>query len=309
VVREEDDDEVRPNKPRKRSREEIDTPRYQAMDKLCWNARLGVRLLSIGAGESCGTALAYAAFLGTLAIASSLIPGLLWLAILGLGLRSLFFIAGYIGCLFGPKGMRSTAAIGIVVTMIHGALIIPLAIYGLGLMARLYGDGTNVPDLAITRIVFVISSTMNNLNAFTDFPFMFLRGDFQTDERMYVAMMICGALLEFTMMAILGTIVQYYASEGKGHDLGFRSLKFVYRIIWVIFTVGIGKLLILQGFIFFGGEFSANQYFRIPHTLLTVGYFLWWAFAWYEQYNSMNATMEVITPARYLDRRQNLDPL
>ncbi len=307
VVREEEDEEAK--KPRRRSREETDTPRYRAMDKLCWNARLGVKLLAIGAGESCGTALCYGAFLGSIAIASTLIPALLWLALLGLALRSLFFIAGYIGCLFGPKGMRSTAVMGIIITMLHAALIIPLAIYGFALLASTYGGGNMPSDTEVSRVVFIISSMMNNLNSLTDFPFMFLRGDFKANERLYVAMMIVGSLLEFGMMSVLGTMVHYYATEGKGHELGFRSLKFVYRIIWVIIVVGLVKLMIMVGFQFFVSEGFANQFFRIPHTLLTVGYFLWWAFAWYEQYTSMNESLTVITPGRYLDKRINLDPL
>jgi len=308
VVREDEETDLKP-KPRRRGREDEDNPRFQEMARLCYFARLGVRLLSVAAALSAGTALFYAAFLGSLAIASAPIPILLWLAITCLGLRVLFLIAGFICCLFGPPGMRSTSASGIVLTLLHAGLFIPLALFAVAMLWVVYRDPAAVTDSGVTRVVFAVSSAMNNLNSLTDYPWMFYRGDFIHGERMYIIMMICGALLEFAMMATLGTLVQFYASEGKGHELGFRSLKFVYRIIWVIGILGLFKLGVLLGFGFFGGEGFANQFFRIPHTLLTVAYFLWWAFAWYEQYTSMVESMEVITPSRYLDRRYSLDAI
>jgi hypothetical protein len=270
-------------------------------------ARIGLRLLSAAAASSVSQSLTFAFFLATIAIAAFPEPITFFLTMVGLGGHGLFLLAGYFCCAFGPKGMRGTAIIGIVVTVLHAALIIPLAFFGVLISAQHLGTAANPNEGAIPHAVFCLSSSVNNLTAFTDFPWMILLQDFVRGEGKYVLMMLLGSLLEFTKMSILGTMVQYYASEGKSFELSFRSLKFVYRIIWVIVIVAIAKVVVLILFFLFGGPQSVQEFYRIPQTLLTVSYFLWWAFAWYGQYQTMSDTVDVITPSRFLDSRRHLD--
>ena len=45
----------------------------------------------------------------------------------------------------------------------------------------------------------------------------------------------------------------------------------------------------------------------VPLLLTTVGYNLWWAFAWYSQYQVLGDIEEIVTPVRLMDRRQRYD--
>lgn len=263
--------------------------------------RLGLRMLSISAAFATGQSVLFAFFLASVAVATYAEPTSLLLALICFGAHGFFLLIGYSFCCAGPKGMRGTSGIGIGITLFHALVVIPIALFGIGKASSGLNDVAS--DADIVHLVFLASSSLNNLNVLTDLPLLLLILSLSVGEWKYLALMLVGCTLEFGRMAVLGTIVQYYASEGKSHELGFKSLKFVYRILWVIVIIAALKLATVVFLIMFG----LPGWFRITQTLFTVAYFLWWAFAWYEQYQAMADTIDVVTPSRFLDKRRSLD--
>lgn len=303
-----DDAEENTPKKRRRPRPELDDPRYEQTDRECAIARIGVRVLAIGAGLTAAQTLLFAIFLMSLAVASTVIPALFHLALIAYALHAVCLLAGYTICIFGPKGIASISVVGIIATLAHAALLIPLMLYSLTFITKLADDDVGVTDWGITRIVFFLNSTINNLSALTDYPWMLVRGESLRGEYLYVILMTCGGLFEFAKMSVLGAIVEYYASCGKSVELGYKSLRFAYRILWVVAIIMLLKLFLYILIQQFGGDAMILQFFRIPMTLLSVAYFFWWTFSWSMQFQSMNEVVQIITPARFLDRRQVLDP-
>src|SRR5207247_4833899 len=95
-----------------------------------------------------------------------------------LGMHLVLMLAGFSFCVAGPRGMRSTGVTGIVVVLMHAGLLVPLVIFALGVLTPVASDPTTLTDIAVPHFVFSVSSSVNNLNALTDLPWMIDRGDF-----------------------------------------------------------------------------------------------------------------------------------
>ena len=53
----------------------------------------------------------------------------------------------------------------------------------------------------------------------------------------------------------------------------------------------------------------SEQLGRLPAEVLlaTVGYFLWWAFSWFHQYQVMMDVADILRPERLTDKRERLE--
>ncbi|CAN5263767.1 hypothetical protein BH11PLA2_BH11PLA2_32330 [soil metagenome] len=305
VVRDEDedrDDEERDRKPRKPV---VERPDYGDLEDECKFGRVAVQLL--GASALCGGAMAlgFAAFLGTLAVASSVIMSLYYLVIALMVIQALLFIVGFGFAVAGPREMRPTAIVGLLITMLHIGVALPIVFYGVNLSENLSEEGKAKHELSLANCIFFMGAGPSNLCGLTDIPWLLVQGELE--KPWYVVGIVIGAFLEFWRASIFGTLIQYYAAEGKSVELGFRSLRFVYRIIWVV-MIGLGlKVLVLFLMRMFGGENTIATSFNIPQTLLTDAFYLWWGFTWFAQFQTSKEVVEIVTAPRFADKRQNLD--
>ncbi len=66
----------------------------------------------------------------------------------------------------------------------------------------------------------------------------------------------------------------------------------------------------IQAYIFaalFGGEALQQNGFAISLLMMTNGYFMWWAFACFAQFQTMQDVSEIITADRFMDKRARLE--
>jgi hypothetical protein len=205
---------------------------------------------------------------------------------------------GFIYCLGGPEPMRGVAVGGLVVTLAHAMMCTLAAIVTSAGIAQdlLSGAGLDFGVAVINNLL--VSNMICNLTVLTDLPIYLTMSTIDVRKPVLV-MLVIAAACEFGKLSILGVITNRYAVASKDPDLGYLGMRFVYRIFALVL---IGP--ILKGTIF--GLMSAG-WMSIPLMLATVGYFLWWAFSWFHQYQVMMDTADIMTPERYVDKRERLD--
>jgi hypothetical protein len=114
-----------------------------------------------------------------------------------------------------------------------------------------------------------------------------------------VVMLVLAAAGEFAKLSVLGVITNRYAVLAKDPDLGHKGMRFVYRIFAMVL---VGP--ILKGAIY---GLLVVGWISVPLLLATVGYFLWWAFSWFTQYQVMMDVADILRPERLVDKRDRLD--
>ncbi|MGL4422551.1 MAG: zinc finger domain-containing protein [Gemmataceae bacterium] len=299
--------EVPPTPPRK-SRPELpedDQRKIVDLERTLRPARAGMRLLAYGAAFSCAASVLYfLAFIATLISAWLLIP-LLFLAALCLALHWLCTIMGFCYCLWGPRTMRGMAAAGVAVMAVHMMTMVPLVLSLLGaFVLRDVGFHTISARGSLTAAL-LLSNIFNNLSTITDLP-VYLLGDGLSRPQLLILPVFCGGL-EFAKLSLLGIITNHYATEGKDPELGYLALRFVYRIFWLVIGGAVFKFLLWLLIRLTAGEPLLLMWFVLPISMMSLGYFLWWGFAWYSQCEVMFLTVEIIDPKRYLDARKRLE--
>lgn len=307
LVREEDeDDDRRRRKPSIEEEEEAAEQRkLERLEQLCRPARTGMTLMGFGAIAACVASIFYFFFSVTTLITPMGIPLLLMICGGVTGIHALLTMMGFGFCIGGPKNMRATAISGLVVMLVHAALFFPLAmplanrvsLQELGLAGQ---GGRNAVGQGM-----MLSSIFNNLVTVTDLP-IYLMADGVIPLILLILPMIGGAL-EFAKLSFLGIIANQYAADAKDPELGYTSLRFVYRIFWLVITMVVLKMGLWFLIKLTGGEPMTVNWFAIPLNMLTNGYFLWWAFSWYAQYRTLFDITEIFVPARLADSRQRLE--
>lgn len=307
LVREEDeDDDRRRRKPSIEEEEEAAEQRkLERLEQLCRPARTGMTLMAFGAVTICVGSIFFFIFSVTTLVTSRGIPALLLICGAFTGIHTLLTMIGFGFCIGGPKNMRSMAIAGLVIILLHGALYFPLA---MPLASRVSLDELGLAGEGGRNAVgqaMLLSSIFNNLVTVTDLPIYLLSG---AVIPLYLLILpLLGGALEFAKLSLVGIIANQYAVDGKDRELAHDSLRFVYRIFWlviamVVFKIGLWFLVKITG-----GEPLLMMWFAIPLSMLTNGYFLWWTFAWYAQYRTLMDITEILVPARLADSRQHLD--
>ena len=278
---------------------------FEAFDAEAKPARLGMRFMAWGAAfSSAASVLFFVGFLATLATPILLAP-LLALAAACVGMHWLLTVLGFGFCRAGPKSMRGMAGLGLGVMLVHLALSVPVALVLVDLF-NLEEIGINqVQGQTALTASLLLSNLFNNLTTLTDLPVYVLGGGLARPQVLILP--VLGGAVEFAKLSVLGILTNHYAVQGKDPELGYLALRFVYRIFGLVM---VGMLLKLGLWLFIlvtGGDPLLQAWFRIPVTLLTQGYFLWWAFAWFAQCRVMFETVEVIDPRRFADDRERLE--
>lgn len=270
--------------------------RYDDLVGLCKNARIGMQLFGIGSIGSSLAALIATFFVVTSLTATPFVP-LAGLAYGLMGLHWLLTFAGFGYCCAGPREVRGAAVGGLVVTAAH-------------VMFNLFAGAVVLPAVSIDTMTYrtegfgafiihnlLIADCICNLLTLTDLP-LFFNGVTPVPIPI-VLMLALAAAGEFAKLSLLGVITNRYAVMAKDPDLGHKGMRFVYRI-FVLVLVG----PILKGVIF---GILVVGWIAVPLMLATVGYFLWWAFAWFNQYQVMMDVADILTADRLTDKRDRLD--
>lgn len=296
-----DDDE--PRRRRELTDEEKLERRMDRAAEVTRPARVGITLIAFGAIASCIAPLGVALFfVSTLFMQSSDNP-FIWLPILGVGCHWLLTLAGFGFCCFGPKSMRHMAIGGVIVMLVHAVAtlaLIDLTVRSISLANAGFGGMNEEPGL-IGAVLF--ANIFNNLSGVANIPVLVHFGLHNTIGGLAFVVMLFAGGLEFAKLSLIGILANHYAVEGKSPELGHQSIRFVYRLFWVVIVGFVGEMIIvgctLLGF--------GLIFLSLPSMMLMNGYFLWCAFAWVMQFQVLNEVTEVITPERFTDKRANLD--
>lgn len=278
------------------AQEKKDQKRYEELAGHCKTARIGMQLFGIGSIGSSAAAVIAVFFVVSSLTATPFLP----LAMLAYGLMALHWLltlAGFGYCCAGPRRVRGTAVTGLVVTAAHAMFnVFALFVVLPGVSVAVMSDHSEGFGGFITHNLLVADSICN-LVTLTDLPLFF--NPLAPVPIPMVAMLVLAAAGEFAKLSVLGVITNRYAVLGKDPDLGHKGMRFVYRIFAMVLVGPILKGLIM-GLLVVG-------WISVPLLLATVGYFLWWAFSWFNQYQVMMDVADVLTPERVVDRRDRLE--
>ncbi|WP_168218730.1 zinc finger domain-containing protein [Limnoglobus roseus] len=306
VVEEEEEDSPEAKRPRRRG--PTDEEKFERLlEKVgaeARPARTGIQLMAYGAVAAApGQFFASVFFFSTLLLHSGNNP-VLWVPIIGVIVHWLLTIVGFGFCCFGPKEMRHMAVAGLIVMLVHVVSMIGL----LQLTARhisldIVGfEGLNNENSLLGSLL--LANLFSNISGVTNLPLIIMHAMQTFPVHVFVLIMFSGGI-EFAKLSLIGTLANHYAVEGKSPELGHQSMRFVYRIIWVV-LIGLVCELIMIGVASMGFGFV---FLSLPTLMLINAYYMWCAFAWAAQFQVLLEVADVITPERFVDKRANLDTL
>ena len=269
--------------------------REAELDVQCAAARLGLKLFSFAAAASAAVALLTGLFAVGCMSAAALIPVALLAAALQAGHLGLL-LAGFGVCLNSPRETRGSAMLGILLTLGHILLSVSAA-------ATLAG-AIRPDDLAyqanadsFLQAVLPATNALMNLTLAADLPFYLQSGGSPPPLTLVVVAM--AAVIEFAKLSVLGMLTNQFAMAGKDGTLGHHGMRFVYRVFSVVFVAPVVVGLVTAT--------VPLETAWIPILFATVGFCLWWAFAWLALYQTLTDAQEVVTTVRVLDTRSRLD--
>ena len=268
---------------------------FDALAERCKKARLGLQFLAIGATGSCLVALMAVLFLVT-SLTGAPMPILLGLAFLLLAGHSLMCLLGFGFCVAGPRGMRGTAVAGIAATLGHMAFVVAGALAAVAVVGlNSLQERNNVEAFLGANLL--LSNAVCNLTVAADVPYYFQQSN--RPPLGIVILLAFAAGLEFAKLSVIGLITNQYANAAKDPDLAYAGMRFVYRIFAILLIAPLAKGIIAATVVL--------NLIWIPMMLGTVAYYLWWAFCWFAQYQTLMDTAEIVTAARLTDRRRRID--
>jgi hypothetical protein len=301
VADDSDDGREKPRRPKRTDDEKLEAL-LERVGEQARPARIGISLMAYGAVSACAAPLGVALFfISTLFLQSGDNP-FVWLPVLGVGLHWLLTTAGFGFCCAGPKEMRHMAVGGLVVMLLHavGMLgLLQLTAQAISLASAGFG-GINLESGLLSALL--LANLFNNLSGVANLPLIVLFGQHVFGPHVFVVLLVAGGF-EFAKLSLVGILANHYAMEGKAPELGHQSIRFVYRLFWVVIVGFVGQLIIIGvsrlgfGFVFLS----------LPAMMLLNAYFFWCAFAWVAEFQVLLQVVEVITPERFIDKRANLD--
>jgi hypothetical protein len=295
-------------KDRRRKEEERDEleDKLRPLEEVCKPARVGVTLMGYGSAASCAGAVFFFFFFVSALFAPGGIPALLALSGAVIGLHWLLTIVGFGFCIAGPKSMRPMAASGLVVMVLHAAVYIPLALT----LARLISldevgfdsKGSRGGSIGPTLL---LSNLFNNLTTVTDLS-TYLMSDGVVAPAVLILPLIAGSL-EFAKLSLMGILSNHYAVDAKAPELGHQTLRFVYRIFWLVIVGVVLKLGLWFLAKVLSGDPQLQTWFMMSVFMVTNAYLMWWGFSWYALYQTLLEIAEILTATRFADSRQRLE--
>lgn len=285
---------------RERRRQE----QYEELVGRCGYARVGLQLLAFGSLAGTASAVSYCLFVIS-TLTSTPLP---WVAGIGgffLVLHALLTVGGYGACAAGPRPTVGPAVTGFVVTALHVALTIGAAVI---LLSQVSIAGVTYRSNELRQFLsesLLLSNAFSNLSVVCDLPVYLLTGI--PDKPILLVLPLVGGCLEFGKLSLLGVLANRFATEGKDAKLAHDAMRFVYRIFGLVLVAVLLKVCAYAFAVLFGGEALQQPGFAIALLMMTNGYFLWWAFATFAQYQTLKDISDIATAERFLDKRERLE--
>jgi len=278
--------------------------RYDRILHECRQARSLLTFLGYGALATCLSAVFYFFFSATTIIIAPLFP-LVWIASLLLVAHWILTLIGFGYGLVGSRGIRTYCGVGLAITILQavGAVFLAIMILRHVVVAELGYESNDPRSYSMNSLLF--SNAFNNLSSITDLPIYLITGGVTT--WFLIALPVVGALLEFTKISIIGMVTNRLCMEGKSQDLASQGMRFVYRIFGLVVISAMLKIGVWIAVKFTGGDPLLLDWFAIPVVMISNGYFMWWAYAWYALYQTQNDALDVVVAERFADKRERLD--
>ncbi len=284
--------------------EERKLEEFEELTGRCAYARVGMKLLALGSLAGTLAAVSYSLF-----VISTLTSTPLTI-IAGVGgfflvLHAILTAGGFGACAAGPRATIAPALSGLGVTALHIGLTVGAAVILLKLVSV---EGVTYRGTDLRQYVsesLLLSNAFSNLSVLCDIPIYLLTGI--PDRPALLALPMVGGMLEFAKLSLMGVLANRFAAEGKDPKLAHDAMRFVYRIFGVV-LVALGLKIGAYAFaVLFGGEALQQNGFAISLLMMTNGYFMWWAFACFAQFQTMQDVSEIVTAERFADKRERLE--
>ncbi|OWK41770.1 hypothetical protein FRUB_03848 [Fimbriiglobus ruber] len=275
----------------------IEEEEYEHLAGLCAHARTGLQLLALGALAACVVAVVTMFFFIGSLLGLPLFP-LLFLAGGFLVLHWLLTAGGFGFCCAGLPDMRPTAVFGIAFTAGHAVFNLACTMLAIGIVV-LADFEVRAEGVALGGLL--LSNSVSNMTVAADVPLYLVFG-FPTRSSMLVLILIAAAF-EFAKLSSIGLLTNQYATAGKDQRLAHDGMRFVYRIFWLVLAAPILKVTV---YVMIGVLFPIG-YLMLAFISLTVGFYAWWAFTWFAQFQVLNDTREIVVATRVADKRARLD--
>ena len=286
------------------AKEQVRQEEYEELVGKCGYARVGMKLLALGSLAGTLAAVSYSLFVIT-TLTSTPLTFVAGVGGFFLVLHAVLTAGGFGACAAGPRVTVMPALTGLAVTALHVGLTIASAVILLNLVsvAGVTYRGTDIRQFVSESLL--LSNAFSNLSVLCDIPVYLLTGI--PDRPALLALPVVGGMLEFAKLSLLGVLTNRFATEGKDDKLAHDAMRFVYRIFGVVLVGGLLKLGAYVFAVMFGGEALQQNGFAIGLLMLTNGYFMWWAFACFAQYQTMQDVSGIITAERFADTRARIE--
>jgi LSD1 subclass zinc finger protein len=305
VVEEQDDepdDRPRKKKPYISETEQKEQAKRERFEQEAGPTKLGLLFLGYGSLAAIIAPIGITLyFLSTLYFTGDK-NALAYVPFVGLGLHWLLCFIGFLCCFFGPRDVRHLALYGALAILIHIGATFALVWYtNIHVNRAVCGFGELNREEGIISSLFFANQT-SNLVSIMNLPLVIFLHSGSMNAGTF-ALLFFAAGLEFTKLSLIGILANHYAAEGKDPELGHLSLRFVYRIIWVV-IVG----LACQGLIIGGSKLGfGSSFLSLPALMVINAYHLWCSFAWVAEFQVIEQVREVIRPERFLSTQARLE--
>jgi hypothetical protein len=283
--------------------EEARQEEYDDLLGRCGYARTGLHLLAFGSLAGCLAAVCYSLFVMSTLTKSPQPP----IAMVGgffLVLAALLTAAGFGAAAAGPRQTLGTALMGLAVTALHVGLTLAAAVILLNLI-RIANITYGADTRQFVADSLLLANAFSNLSVLADLPVYLLTGI--PDRPALLVLPAVGGALEFARLSLMGILANRFAAEGKDGTLAHDAMRIVNRIFGVVLVAGTLKIGAYVLSVLLGGDPLQQNGFAIGLLMLTNGYFLWWAFACFAQFQTLKDVAEVVTADRFVDSRNRLE--
>lgn len=289
--------------------------RYAVVAEECKWGRFGTRLLAAGAMANVVAGGLFCAYMVSLVTVDGFSP-ILWLAAAALAFHFLLLVGGFGACVRGPKGVSGAAIAGGVCAVIQFVLS-AVAAFTLLQAANLEALNKRASDPEQFLISGMYTgSVFNNLLSVAQLP-LFIVAAMSLGASVALnslVLPVLAGMFEFAKLSLVGIVGNRYAAEARDENLSYYAMRFVHRIFIAVllgallFPLSVPIAQMLMNSVSFGKAAGGV----IPVLILPVGaiqnaFCLWWVYAWFAQYHTLNEVAEVLVPARVAYKGERLD--
>jgi LSD1 subclass zinc finger protein len=295
--------------------EEKEKDRFLEANEWAKWGRVGLYLLAGGALANVAAAVVFSLFLVSLVVWTGFTP-LLSLAAVGLVAHFAATVGGFGCCAAGPPGARGAAIAGAACTVLQLVLaVVAASVLTRNVDMNALHQRSGDPE-AFLRSGLLMSGVFNNLLTMAALPLFLVMAMTSVGTAFplkVLAIPIVAGVAEFAKLSLIGVVGNRLAVEAKGGELSHQAMRFVHRSFAAVLTAAILMPLsvplsfVLSDAMGLGKGGGVVAILVLPVGAIQNGYYLWWAFTWFAQYQTLRDIAEVVVPTRLTHKGENLD--